>query len=92
VFPAIGKKIMMLNAHRVIQKAHREQLILLAIEDITERTLNYLKEKEITELALNRNIMNGFSRCFNAFIVRKNIMEPVWVWRFVSGLSRTMGV
>jgi two-component system CheB/CheR fusion protein len=47
VFPNIGKKIMLLNAHRIIQKVHRERLILLAIEDITERTLHYQKEKEI---------------------------------------------
>jgi two-component system CheB/CheR fusion protein len=46
VFQNIGKKIMLLNAHRIVQKAHGEKLILLAIEDITERTLNYLKEKE----------------------------------------------
>lgn len=36
VFPHIGKKIMLLNAKRVLQKIHRQQLILLAIEDITE--------------------------------------------------------
>jgi len=35
-FPQIGKKIMLLNARRVVQKIHRQQLILLAIEDITE--------------------------------------------------------
>ncbi|MCE3260626.1 MAG: domain S-box protein, partial [Bacteroidetes bacterium] len=46
VFPGIGKKIMLLNAHKIVQKAHGEQLILLAIEDVTERTLNYLREKE----------------------------------------------
>lgn len=46
-FPKIGEKIVLLNAHRIIQKAHREQLVLLAIEDITQRTLHYLKEKEL---------------------------------------------
>jgi two-component system, chemotaxis family, CheB/CheR fusion protein len=46
-FPKIGQKIVLLNAHRIIQKAHREQLILLAIEDITQRTLRYNKEKEL---------------------------------------------
>jgi len=46
-FPGIGEKIMLLNAHRIIQKTHREHLILLAMEDITERTRNYLKEKEV---------------------------------------------
>jgi two-component system CheB/CheR fusion protein len=46
-FPKIGERIVLLNAHRIIQKAHREQLILLAIEDITERTLSFIKEKEL---------------------------------------------
>jgi len=35
-FPSIGRKIMVLNAKRIVQKIHRQQLILLAIEDITE--------------------------------------------------------
>ncbi|MCW3072463.1 MAG: domain S-box protein [Bacteroidetes bacterium] len=45
-FPGIGEKIMQLNAHRIIQKNHKNQLILLAMEDITERTLYHFKEKE----------------------------------------------
>jgi two-component system CheB/CheR fusion protein len=37
VFPGMGEKVMLLNASRIIQKTHREKLILLAIKDITER-------------------------------------------------------
>ncbi|HET7818885.1 MAG TPA: chemotaxis protein CheB [Bacteroidia bacterium] len=51
-FQGIGERIVLLNAHRIIQKTHGEQLILLAIEDITERTRHYLKEKE----ALHKDI------------------------------------
>jgi two-component system CheB/CheR fusion protein len=36
---------MLLNAHLIIQKTNKEQLILLAIEDITDRSRYYLKEK-----------------------------------------------
>lgn len=36
-FPDIGKRIMLLNAREIHQKARRTKLILLAIEDITER-------------------------------------------------------
>jgi len=36
-FPDIGKRIMLLNAREIYQKANRTKLILLAIEDITER-------------------------------------------------------
>ncbi len=46
-FPGLGERIMLLNAHRIIQKTHREQLILLAIEDITERAGLYQKENEL---------------------------------------------
>ncbi|HEU4633622.1 MAG TPA: chemotaxis protein CheB [Flavisolibacter sp.] len=35
-FPGIGEKVMLLNARKLIQKMHRQHLILLAIEDITE--------------------------------------------------------
>jgi two-component system CheB/CheR fusion protein len=47
LFPDVGEKVMLLNASRIIQKTHREKLILLAIEDITERARYYIKEKEL---------------------------------------------
>ena len=56
-FPGIGEKVMMLNAHLIIQKTHSEQLILLAIEDITTRTRYHLKEKEI--LRLQKDVAEG---------------------------------
>jgi two-component system, chemotaxis family, CheB/CheR fusion protein len=46
-FPELGEKIMLLNASRIIQKTHREKLILLAIEDITERTHYHRKENAL---------------------------------------------
>jgi PAS domain S-box-containing protein len=36
-FPAIGPKIMLLNAHRLYRDGNHTELILLALEDITER-------------------------------------------------------
>jgi two-component system, chemotaxis family, CheB/CheR fusion protein len=35
-FPGLGEKTLLINARRVIKKAHAHELILLAIEDITE--------------------------------------------------------
>ena len=35
-FPFIGERIMLLNASRIIQKANHEELILLAMADVTE--------------------------------------------------------
>jgi len=50
-FLNIGEKTMSLNASRVVQKAHREQLILLIIADITEvRRLIVEKEEREKEL------------------------------------------
>ncbi|HTH56747.1 MAG TPA: chemotaxis protein CheB [Cyclobacteriaceae bacterium] len=46
-FKVIGNKTMLLNASRIVQKGHGEQLILLAINDITEHTLLQQKEKEL---------------------------------------------
>lgn len=47
IFPGIGEKTMLLNAHKIVQKNHKAQLILLAINDITERSRFYLREKEL---------------------------------------------
>ncbi len=35
-FPVIGKRVVLLNGRKIIQKNHNEPMILLAIEDITE--------------------------------------------------------
>lgn len=48
-FPRIGKTILRLNAKRVLQHAHREQLILLAIADITESVNKQRNEAKILE-------------------------------------------
>ncbi|MGB3008667.1 MAG: chemotaxis protein CheB [Chitinophagaceae bacterium] len=50
-FLNLGEKIMSLNARRIIQNAHREQLILLVIADITE-VRQLIVEKELKEKAL----------------------------------------
>ena len=50
-FEAIGHKIMHLNARRIYEKPNQTQLILLAIEDVTERV--YYK-RDLEELVKNR--------------------------------------
>jgi two-component system CheB/CheR fusion protein len=50
-FLHLGEKIMSLNASRIIQKTHREHLILLIISDITE-VRQLLLEKELREKEL----------------------------------------
>jgi two-component system, chemotaxis family, CheB/CheR fusion protein len=49
VFPD-GEKIMRLNANLIVQKIHHEQLILLAIDDVTERSRLLLREKNSLRL------------------------------------------
>ncbi len=47
-FPLIGKKTMLLNARRIVQKMNHEELILLAISDISEQRIS-LKKVEQSE-------------------------------------------
>ena len=87
-FLGMGEKIMSLNASRVIQKSHREQLILVNIADITEvrRLLlekeqreNDLLQKEISERQTEKlkleNAVNGRTqelRAANELLEEKN--------------------
>ena len=57
-FPGIGKRIMLLNAREIYQKANRTKLILLAIEDITERK----KLEEKLKIMASHDELTG---CFN---------------------------
>jgi len=50
-FLHLGEKVMSLNANRIVQKTHREHLILLIISDITE-VRQLLLEKELREKEL----------------------------------------
>jgi PAS domain S-box-containing protein len=47
VFPAIGRKYMLLNARRICGKDNQTEFILLAIEDTTERRLAEEAKREI---------------------------------------------
>ncbi|CAM3054203.1 chemotaxis protein CheB [Flavobacterium frigoris] len=48
-FPSIGKRTLLLNALQIINEKNSEKLILLAIEDITERKLAEQKLKTFAE-------------------------------------------
>jgi PAS domain S-box-containing protein len=49
-FPGIGKRIMLLNACRIYLEANRTRLIILTIEDITERKKIEELRKKIRKL------------------------------------------
>ncbi len=73
-FPVIGEKIMLLNASRIIQKTHQEQLILLAINDITESSLLQRKEKERLEKEVNKSQKDNL-KLENAVLERTAALE-----------------
>lgn len=52
-FNNLGKRIMIVNANEIINKSTTEKLILLAIEDVTERRQLEEKEKELKEIFMN---------------------------------------
>ena len=66
-FPAIGHKTMLLNAHQVYRKDAGTQMILLAIEDITERK-KVEKALEANEAKYRELVQNA-----NSIILR---MDP----------------
>ncbi len=45
-FPVIGERVMLLNASEIIRDEEEEKLILLSIQDITEKAQAHLKEME----------------------------------------------
>jgi len=52
-FPGIGKRVMLLNAHRIYSEGRKTQRILLGIEDVTERN-NIEQELAASEVRYRR--------------------------------------
>jgi len=73
VFPGIGRKIMQLNARVVSHGTHVSGLILLAIEDVTERRLTErLLAVQRRELERSNMALNEF-----AFVASHDLQEPL---------------
>lgn len=60
-FSLLGKKVLLINANEIINKLSNEKLILLAIEDVTERRLLKEKESEIQDVFTNMVIQAPFA-------------------------------
>ena len=54
-FPAIGERVMLLNAREISGQMGKEKLILLAIEDITEKA-NYQRKQELFTEELEKQV------------------------------------
>ncbi|MEI7615142.1 MAG: diguanylate cyclase, partial [Actinomycetota bacterium] len=68
-FTSIGRKVMLLNARQVLRKSGKERIILLAIEDITERKK---LEKEKGEVAF---LLSERIKELNCFYSISSIIE-----------------
>lgn len=77
-FPNIGERVMLLNARRVEQNGRHDEMILLAIEDVTERRTFEHKLKHYNE-ALQRS--NEELQQF-AYVASHDLQEPL---RAISG-------
>jgi len=70
-FEHLGLRIMLLTARRLVQAPAREPLIILSIEDITERDQG--REDALSEL----NALRHFQK-FSALLVRENLNGEVY--------------
>jgi PAS domain S-box-containing protein len=86
-FPNIGRRIMVLNARRMFREANNTQLILLAIEDVTDR-VRAEREREVLfeELEAKNEELERFT-----YTVSHDLKSPLITIRgFLGMLERDM--
>jgi two-component system, chemotaxis family, CheB/CheR fusion protein len=96
VFPSVGERIMELNARQLLNENNNEQLILLAIQDVTDRKIFEQelelqvieRTKELKEANLNLQHSNENLQQF-ASIASHDLQEPLRkIKTFASILNR----
>lgn len=83
-FPSIGQRVLLINAHHIINESSNEQLILVAIQDITnqkafEQALElqvYERTQELQQANLNLQLSNENLLQF-ASVASHDLQEPL---------------
>ncbi|HTE26174.1 CheR family methyltransferase [Flavitalea sp.] len=82
-FPNIGHRVMLLNGTEMLRESGDEKLILLAIEDITERALSLKKIEETSERYTNVLMQSPFAFSIMkgkemVITIANNLMKDFW--------------
>jgi two-component system CheB/CheR fusion protein len=88
VFPGIGRKIMMLNARMVLHAPHSPRVILLAIEDVTQRRYTEWRlDEHRRELERSNAALDEY-----AAVTSHDLQEPLRkILSFGERLERSIG-
>jgi PAS domain S-box-containing protein len=71
-FEGIGQRMMLLNARRIYRETNKTQMILLAIEDITEHKQTEKLRQTVEELARSNRDLEQF-----AYVSSHDLQEPL---------------
>ena len=78
-FKNLGRRIMVLNARRIFHETKRMQMVLLAIEDITERKRAEKELKQAEELKQAMEALELSNRDLEQFIRAVKLIEDIWL-------------
>ena len=82
-FPLLGERHLLMNARQIVNKKTEEQLILLAIEDITEQvTAQKIIEANKNTLEKERKLLHDFFTQAPAMLAI--IKGPEFIWEFAN--------